>query len=169
MIGNTAVVPGPPGRMRDAGAAALLAARESSSGQRVGAGPGRIAGMVEPVVRDGRVTGLLGVEWERPQRLNARVSAALPLFAAEAGVALDRLADESHARERRALELNDGIVQGLVVAGYALTEGRVDVGEKAIRDTLAHARALVDEQLESLHRGHAPEPGSLRREGPGIG
>jgi hypothetical protein len=151
------------------GTAALAAARASRACERITAGGSRVTGIVEPVVRDARVVGLLAVEWDRPQRLSVRVTAALPLFAAEAGVALDRLADESQERERRALEINDGIVQGLVVARYALTEGRVDVGEKAIRDTLARARALVDEQLESLHGGVAPQPGSLRREGPGIG
>jgi hypothetical protein len=55
------------------------------------------------------------------------------------------------------------------VAKYALRDGRVEIGEKAIAETLDRARALVDGQLESLHGTDAPEPGTLRREGRGIG
>lgn len=151
------------------GAATLLEARHSGRHARVAAEGGRVAGIVEPVLREGRVVGLLAVAWERPRRMSSRTIAAIPLFAAEAGVALGRVADQSQARERRALELNDAIVQGLVVARYALSEGRVEVGEQAVRDTLARARALVDDQLRSLHGELPPEPGSLRREGRGIG
>jgi hypothetical protein len=131
---------------------------------------GTVAGFVQPVLREGRVGGLLKVVWAPPRRrVSSRVSGAVALFAAEAGVALERIARQSRERERRALELNDEIVQGLVVAKYALRDGRVEIGEKAIAETLDRARALVDGQLESLHGADAPEPGTLRREGRGIG
>jgi signal transduction histidine kinase len=91
------------------------------------------------------------------------------LFAAEAGVALERIAHQTHDRERRALELNDEIVQGLVVAKYALRNGRVEMGEKAVDETLDRARALVESQLQELHGAEPPEPGTLRTEGHGIG
>lgn len=154
---------------REEGATALRGAQDSRTRERVTAEGGRTAAIVEPVLREGRVVGLLAVAWDRPRRLRPRTTAAVPLFAAEAGVALERVAEQSRARERRALELNDAIVQGLVVARYALSEGRVEVGEHAVRQTLVRARALVDEQLQSLHGELAPEPGSLRREGRGIG
>jgi hypothetical protein len=131
---------------------------------------GSHVGLVQPVLRDGRVCALLAVGWERPRRrLGARIEGSIALFAAEAGVALERIARQSRDRERRAVELNDAIVQGLVVAQYALRDGRVEVGERAVAETLDRARALVENQLETLHGSAAPKPGSLRRDGRGIG
>jgi hypothetical protein len=120
--------------------------------------------VVEPVRRDGRIAGLLVVEWERPRRraMRQRVAQSIALFAAEAGVALERIAHQRRDRERRALELNDEIVQGLVVAKYALREGHVESSERALDETLGRARALVDSQLGELYGKRAPEPGSLR-------
>jgi hypothetical protein len=129
-----------------------------------------IAGMVQPVLREGHTAALLVVLWEHPQRaVNARTSATLALFAAEAAVGLERIAQQSRDRERRAIELNDAIVQGLVVATYALRYGRLDIGARAVEETLARARSLVESQLEELHGPAAPQPGALRAEGRGIG
>lgn len=131
---------------------------------------GRMTGHVVPVRREGRVAGLLAIGWARPRRaLGARIEESIALFASEAGVALERVAHQARERERRALELNDAIVQGLVVAKYALREGRVEVGEQALEETLDRAKALVDSQLQELHGAQAPEPGTLRVEGPGSG
>jgi GAF domain-containing protein len=124
---------------------------------------GGVTGIVVPVRRDGHVAGLLAVAWARPRRmLDQRTESAVALFAAEAGVALERMAHPDRERERRALELNDAIVQGLVVAKYALREGRVEIGEQMLDETLDRAKALVDSQLQELHGTRAPEPGSLR-------
>lgn len=172
----------------EAGAAAAAAAFESPDGvavldeayrsgkaaqlitPRAGRHAGIISGLVQPILREGRVGGLLKVVWAPPRRrVSAGVSGSLALFAAEAGVALERIARQSRDRERHALELNDEIVQGLVVAKYALRQGRVEMGEKAVGETLDRARALVDSQLESLHGAGAPEPRTLRTEGRGIG
>ena len=131
---------------------------------------GKVSGYVVPVRRDGRVAGLLALGWSRPRRIvGTRIEDSIALFASEAGVALERLAHQDRERERRALELNDAIVQGLVVAKYALREGRVEVGEQALDETLDRAKALVDSQLQELHGTLAPEPGSLRVEGRGSG
>jgi hypothetical protein len=131
---------------------------------------GTIAGLVYPVHREGRVAGLLALVWARPRRrLGEAIERSTALYAAEAGVALERVARQSREQERRALELNDEIVQGLVVAKYALRNGRVEMGEQAIDETLERARALVDGQLETLHGREAPEPGSLRRRTGTIG
>src|SRR5205085_6314057 len=98
---------------------------------------GKIAGYVVPVRRDGRVAGLLELGWARPRRsLGRRIEDSITLFASEAGVALERIAHQDRERERRALELNDAIVQGLVVAKYALREGRIELGEQALDQTL---------------------------------
>lgn len=129
-------------------------------------GPGGVLGLVEPVRRDGRVAGLLVVAWESPRRrLSPRVRQSTALFAAEAAVALERISHQTRDRERRALELNDEIVQGLVVAMYALRNGRIETGERAVDETLERARALVESQLQDLHGAGAPEPGALRLEG----
>lgn len=127
---------------------------------------GGVTGIVQPVRRQGRVAGLLVAVWSRPRRrLTARVQQSVALFAGEAGVALQRIAHQNRDRERRALELNDEIVQGLVVAMYALRDGRVEMGERAVDETLDRARALVDGQLQELHGADGAEPGSLRLRG----
>lgn len=144
------------------GIIALDEAYRTGRSQQLGGGGG-VTGIVEPVRREGRVAGLLVVVWARPRRqLSARVQQSVALFAGEAGVALQRIAHQDRDRERRALELNDEIVQGLVVAMYALRDGRVEMGERAVDETLDRARALVDSQLHELHGSDAPEPGSLR-------
>jgi hypothetical protein len=148
-----------------AGIAALDEAWRSGDAQLLPIGSA-IGGIVSPVRRDGRVGGLLKVVWQRPRRrMSARLTESVSLFAAEAGVALERVGRQDRDRERRALELNDAIVQGLVVAKYALRDGRVQLGAQAVNETLDRARALVDDQLEELHGEGAPEPGSLRLEG----
>jgi hypothetical protein len=147
---------------RPAGVLVLDEAYRSARAAMLRTGDG-ISGVVEPVRREGRVRGLLVVVWARPRRvITARVQDSIALFAAEAGVALERIAGQSREKERRALELNDEIVQGLVVAKYALHEGRVEMGEQALEATLDRARALVESQLQDLHGTGAPEPGSLR-------
>src|SRR4029079_17696982 len=50
-------------------------------------------------------------------------------------------------RQRRAIDINDNIVQGLTVAKYALGQGHVDEGVRAIDDTLRRARQLITDQL----------------------
>jgi hypothetical protein len=125
---------------------------------------GRIYGLVHAVQQEGRVAGLLALVWAQPRRrVGDRIRESVALYAAEAGVALERIERQSREREQRALELNDEIVQGLVVAQYALREGRDEIGRQAIDDTLGRARRLVDSQLETLHGADAPEPGTLRR------
>ena len=149
------------------GVAALDDAYRGDRPRRLRDASGRTTGLVVPVRRDGRVAGLLAVAWGRGRRgLGTRTERAVALFATEAGVALERMAHQDRERERRALELNDAIVQGLVVAKYALREGRVQVGEQMLDETLGRAKALVDSQLQELHGARAPEPGSLRVGGP---
>lgn len=131
---------------------------------------GGVCGLVQAVQQEGQVAGLLALVWAQPRRrISTRIEESVALYAAEAGVALERIQRQSREREQRALELNDEIVQGLVVAQYALREGRDEIGKHAIDDTLERARALVDSQLESLHGSEAPEPGALRRQSGGIG
>lgn len=123
----------------------------------------QVYGLVQPVQREGRMAGLLIAVWSRPRRdVSVRVAEAASLFAGEAGVAMERVERQTAERERRALELNDEIVQGLVIAKYAIHEGRLRMGEQAIDQTLTRAKALVTDQLESLH-GAAVRPGALRR------
>ena len=138
-------------------------AYQSGESRELTAG-GRVTGLVHAVQQEGRVAGLLAFVWPRPRRrIDDRIRHSIALYAAEAGVALERIERQSREREQRALELNDEIVQGLVVAKYALRHGRSEVGEHAIDETLDRARALVDSQLETMHGREAPEPGTLRR------
>ena len=123
----------------------------------------RVRGFVQPVHRDGRATGLLAVVWRRPRRdVPTRVADAAALFAGQAGAGMERVEREKREGERRALEINDEIVQGLVVAKYAISGGRLQMGEEAIEQTLARAKVLATGQIVRLH-GDAIRPGVLRR------
>jgi K+-sensing histidine kinase KdpD len=121
----------------------------------------RIVGIAEPVQVEGRTAAVLVVGWHRPRRLlpDERGS-AVSLFAAEASVALERARRLSRELERRALEINDNVVQGLVLAKYALAAGREEEGAKAVDETLARARDLMSEHLPDV------KPGDLVREKP---
>ncbi len=71
--------------------------------------------------------------------------------------------EDLRARQRRALEINDNVVQGLTRAKLALDMGRNAEGDEAVADTLAKARQIItgllgDEEVKA---------GSLRRHKPG--
>ncbi len=150
--------------------AVAVEAGESAVLARATTGPleAHVEGLCHPVLLDGRPIGALAVGWRAPRRLiGDRAADAVSLFAAEATVALEREQRLSGERERRALEINDTIVQGLVVAKYALESGRDGEGSDAVARTLDRARQLMDRQLD-LGRPGGPEPGDLRRETPGT-
>ena len=71
----------------------------------------------------------------------------------------DRAAD-SERRRRDALEINDDVIQGLVVARMALEVGDIATATAAIDRTLDAARHIVAELLEA---GSPVQPGSLVR------
>lgn len=67
--------------------------------------------------------------------------------------------EDLRARQRRALEINDNVVQGLARAKLALDMGRNAEGDEAVADTLGKARHIItgllgDEEVKA---------GSLRR------
>lgn len=66
-------------------------------------------------------------------------------------------------RREQALELNDNIVQGLVVAKMALEGGMDEKAMETLTSTLEKARSLVSDLLGDLD---PTERGSLVREGP---
>lgn len=74
--------------------------------------------------------------------------------------------EEAELRRRQAVELNDDVVQGLVVARMAVEIGDLERAAEAIDRTLDAARSIVAELLAA---GGAAEPGSLvrRRRVPG--
>lgn len=63
---------------------------------------------------------------------------------------------------RRAVELNDGIVQLLAIARYSLDVGDSNRAREAIDDSLEHARDLMSALLATS--GVPMRPGDLRRE-----
>lgn len=133
---------------------------------------GTVVGLAQPILRDGKAAGVLALGWTSPRRgLPERVSTAALLFAAEASVAIDRAERLSKDRERAALEINDNIVQGLVVAKYLATSGNVEKAIEAIDETLGRARKLITDQLEEVSRtGGRILPGDLaRREASSVG
>lgn len=54
------------------------------------------------------------------------------------------------ARQRQALDLNDAVVQGLVVARYAHEVGDMDRVASALDETLVRARELISELLGTV-------------------
>jgi hypothetical protein len=127
---------------------------------------GFVLGYAQPIVRDGRGAGVLAIGYTRPRRaVPERAATAALLFATEASVAMERAERQAIARERRAIDINDNIVQGLTVAKYAIGQGHVDEGVRAIDDTLRRARQLITDQLtEATADRGGPRPGDLVRE-----
>jgi GAF domain-containing protein len=127
---------------------------------------GSTVGHAQPILRDGRAVGVLAVAYTRPRRgVPERAATAAMLFATEAGVAMERAERQAIARERRAIDINDNIVQGLTVAKYAIGQGHVEEGVRAIDDTLRRARQLITDQLtEATADQGGPRPGDLVRE-----
>jgi GAF domain-containing protein len=127
---------------------------------------GAIVGHAQPIVRDGRSVGVLAIGYTRRRRaVPERAATAALLFATEASVAMERAERQAIARERRAIDINDNIVQGLTVAKYAIGQGHVDEGVRAIDDTLRRARQLITDQLtEATADQGGPRPGDLVRE-----
>ncbi|HYP23196.1 MAG TPA: hypothetical protein VEV43_06460 [Actinomycetota bacterium] len=73
---------------------------------------------------------------------------------------------EQAVRRREALELNDQVVQGLVVAKASFELGDVEGGRKALDATLGRAKDFVSDLLGQDHTTGTAQPGSLVREKP---
>ena len=69
-------------------------------------------------------------------------------------------------RRQRALELNDGVVQGLAVADLALQSGDAARGHKAVSETLRSVQSIVAELLDSAGEQGKIQPGDLVRAAP---
>jgi hypothetical protein len=125
-----------------------------------------VVGFGLAVLRDGQAVGVLAVGYSRARRtVPERAATAALLFATEASVAMERAQRQAMARERRAIDINDNIVQGLTVAKYAIGQGHVDEGVRAIDETLRRARQLITDQLtEATADQGGPRPGDLVRE-----
>ena len=113
-------------------------------------------------------TGAQSGSWPSATRASRGPSRSAPrpprLFATEASVAMERAERQASARERRAIDINDNIVQGLTVAKYAIGQGHVDEGVRAMDDTLRRARQLITDQLtEATADQGGPRPGDLVR------
>lgn len=92
----------------------------------------------------------------------------------------ERFSVEAHdhrLRRRHALDINDGVIQGLVATLHALEHDDLDAARPALTRTLAAARRVVDGLLEAagdldpgdLVRGTAVVPVLDRTEDPGPG
>jgi len=93
---------------------------------------------------------------------------AFATFGGLLGLVVDRLShvaaevERRTLNEREALQLNNGIVQGLTLARYRLQQGDAPEAARAVDETLEHARALVSERLAE---GVGVRPGQLREPG----
>ena len=73
---------------------------------------------------------------------------------------------EAERRQREALALNDEVVQGLAVAGYALGAGDSKAANRAVAATLNSARSMVSNLLGGRESDAQLGPGDLVREKP---
>lgn len=97
------------------------------------------------------LTAIAGVSyWMMRRRFPALVSGAAVF-------------EDLRGRQRRALEIHDNVVQGLVRAKMALELDQNREGEQAVDDTLAKARGIITELLGK----DEIVPGGLRRKTPG--
>jgi PAS domain S-box-containing protein len=62
--------------------------------------------------------------------------------------AYQRQLEESRRRRMQALEINDNVIQGLAVALYSLDLRRPAEAQKALEETLAAARSIINDLLE---------------------
>lgn len=73
---------------------------------------------------------------------------------------------EAERRQREALALNDEVVQGLAVAGYALGAGDTGTARRAVAATLDSARSIVSNLLGDGRSETSIGPGDLVRRTP---
>lgn len=82
------------------------------------------------------------------------------LRAAERQEKADLAAD---LRRRQALQVNDDLTQGLVVAKYALEQGEIETAKEAVYATLRSAQRIAEGLLEDSGEHSAIKPGDLVR------
>lgn len=98
----------------------------------------------------------------RPGRLIVQIQDLSELRRAES---YERQLETIKARQLKALEINDTVVQGLVVAKFALELGYAEKLSESLDQTLASAQLIVTDLMDTSGRdGFAP--GDLLREGP---
>jgi len=73
------------------------------------------------------------------------------------------LFDDMKAKQRQALEINDNIVQGLVIAETALALDEREHSQAALAATLASARQIISDLLGEAGTEVRLGPGDLRR------
>lgn len=73
------------------------------------------------------------------------------------------LFDDMKEKQRQALEINDNIVQGLVVAETALALEQHDLSREALESTLRSARGIISDLLGEVGTEVRLGPGDLRR------
>ena len=100
----------------------------------------------------GALAGILATRLAASER--SRVAAER-----EAAEALGQLALREELA-RRAVELNDEVVQGLALSGYLLAAGDAEAATTSLRATLGRAQRIVGELIAT----GGVEPGRLRRE-----
>jgi hypothetical protein len=78
----------------------------------------------------------------------------------------NRMFDDLADRNRRALEVHDDVVQGLVTAKLALDLGDVAEASRTIEHALGTTRRVVDRLMVPTTASGGIRPGELRRQGP---
>jgi signal transduction histidine kinase len=108
---------------------------------------------------------------QNPEELQNAIEITLRRFAEYQDIhgALERRNAESlrelelaQLRERDALEVHDGVVQGLAVAQLALQLDRKDVSRAALEATLRQAKAIVARTVEELRLGGVSQDQLIR-------
>ncbi len=99
------------------------------------------------------VTAAVGVYYWTLRRSYAPIMRGAQLF------------DDVRQREQQALELNDNVLQGLVVARLALDLGHHDKAREALESSIGSASAIISELLDADRR---PASAGLLRRSPAL-
>ena len=154
-----------PEDLRDRHRRGLAAYQDSGTGELV-SGPGRVVEL-RGLHKDGHEFPIELTLTKIPEQTEGSDRFAMAIVrdatdrkaAEEARLALH----DAELRQRQALQVNDDIVQGLVVASMALDLGEHDKGKDALRETIHKAQKIVSDLLESLHADREVHPGDLVR------
>jgi hypothetical protein len=97
------------------------------------------------------LTGLIGLYYVSLRKTYGSLMKGAALF------------DDMKEKQRQALEINDNIVQGLVVAETALALDEQEQSAAALEKTLAAARQIISDLLGEMGTEVRLGPGDLRR------
>ena len=147
---------GLPGRVAESGEPAWVDDVRSDEGfprATTAASAGLGAALALPVLYQGETLGVLEFFSDRIQAPDDALIEMMRTVSSQIGQYVVRKRTEHRLLELRALQLNDDILQGLVVAKMALELGEHDDSLRALEATIIAARRIVSELVQDSESG----------------